>query len=256
MKINKLIDTHSHIYYDQYNDDLDEVINRSLDKGVDKIVCVGVDLQSSIQSLELANKYDNIFCTVGYHPHESEKATDQYLNELEVMCKEPNVIGIGETGLDYYYKHSNIEIQKKRFIEQIELANSLDLPVVIHNRESDNDLYKILKKYIPKGVIHCFSSNIDFANKIVDLGLLLSFTGIITFKNSNLYDVIESTPISKIMVETDSPYLTPEPYRGKRNEPSYVSIIAEKISEIKKIPINDVAKQTTSNALNLFKKLK
>jgi TatD DNase family protein len=252
----KLIDTHSHIYYDKYNHDLDEVINRSLDKGIDRIICVGVDLESSIQSLEIANKYSNVFCTVGYHPHESQKAINGYLNDLEEMCKDPKVVAIGETGLDYYYNYSYPEIQKKRFIEQIELAISLKLPVVIHNRESDNDLYEILKKYTPKGVIHCFSSDINFANKIIDLGLLLSFTGIITFKNSTLSNVIASIPISKLMVETDSPYLTPEPYRGKRNEPSYVSIVAEKIAEIKKIPIEDVIDQTTSNALKLFYKLK
>tara|TARA_B100001750_G_C15472558_1_gene580646 strand:+ start:68 stop:832 length:765 start_codon:yes stop_codon:yes gene_type:complete len=252
----KLIDTHSHIYYDKYNDDLDEVINRSLDKGVDKIICVGVDIESSIQSLEIANKYNNVFSTVGYHPHESQKATKGYLKDLEAMCKEPKVVAIGETGLDYYYNHSSPEIQKKRFIEQIELANSLKLPIIIHNRESDDDLYKILEKYTPKGVIHCFSSNLNFANKIIDLGLLLSFTGIITFKNSGLSDVISSIPISKLMVETDSPYLTPEPHRGKRNEPSYVLIVAKKIAEIKKIPLEDVINQTTSNALKLFYKLK
>ena len=251
-----LIDTHSHIYYEQYNDDFDEVINRASDQGVHRIICVGVDLESSIQSLELANKYNSVFCTVGYHPHESEKASNNYLTELEEMCKNPKVVGIGETGLDYYYKHSDIEIQKKRFVEQIELANSLSLPVVVHNRESDDDLYEILRRYKPKGVIHCFASDAIFAKKIIDLGLLLSFTGIITFKNSNLNDVVYSTPLSKLMVETDSPYLTPEPYRGKRNEPSHVSIIAKKIAAIKDVSINHVISETTSNALNLFHKLK
>jgi len=251
-----LIDTHSHIYYDQYKDDLDEVINRALDNGVGKIICVGVDLETSIESLEIANKYDNIFCTVGYHPHESNKTNKNYLDELEMMCKEPKVLAVGEIGLDYYYKHSDIETQKRCFREQIELANSLDFPVVIHNRESDNDLYKILKTYTPKGVIHCFASNTEFATKIINLGLMLSFTGIITFKNSNLYDVVRSIPLSSLMVETDSPYLTPEPYRGKRNEPSNVSIVAEKIAEIKGIPITDVIKQTTLNALKLFHKLR
>ena len=148
-----------------------------------------------------------------------------------------------------------MRIQKKRFSEQIELANSLDLPIVVHNRESDNDLYNILKKYKPKGVIHCFASDTIFAKKIIDLGLLLSFTGIITFKNSTLDDVVRSIPLSKLMIETDSPYLTPEPYRGKRNEPSYISIIAKKIAEIKGVSINDVISETTSNALNLFHKL-
>ena len=251
-----LIDTHSHIYYDQYKDDLSEVINRALEKGVERIICVGVDLETSIESLELANKYENIFCTAGYHPHESSKANKNYLNELEMICKEPKVVAIGEIGLDYYYKHSNIETQKRCFKEQVELANSLNLPVVIHNRESDNDLYEILKAYTPKGVIHCFASDAEFATKIINLGLMISFTGIITFKNSSLDNVVKSTPLSNLMVETDSPYLTPEPYRGKRNEPANVSLIAEKIAEIKDTSITNVAEQTTSNALKLFHKLR
>ena len=172
------------------------------------------------------------------------------------MSQEEKVVAIGETGLDYYYNHSEPEIQKKRFIEQIELANSLKLPVVIHNRDSDDDLYDILKKHHPKGVIHCFSSNFDYATKIINLGLILSFTGIITFKNSTLHDVIEKIDLSKFMIETDSPYLTPEPYRGKRNEPSYVYFVAKKIAEIKNISIEEVINHTTKNALNLFDKIK
>jgi len=251
-----LVDTHSHIYYDKYNDDFDEVINRAIDNGIVRIICVGVDLESSIKSLEIANKYDNIFCTVGYHPHESSKASSSSLNELANICKEPKVVAIGETGLDYYYKHSDIKTQKELFIKQIELANNLDLPIVIHNRDSDEDLYAILSKYKPRGVVHCFASNTALAKKLVELEIMLSFTGIITFKNSNLNNVLKSISISNIMVETDSPYLTPEPYRGKRNEPAHVSIIADKIAEIKGLPIDTVIKQTTLNALKLFDKLK
>ena len=251
-----LIDTHSHIYYEKYKDDLDEVIDRAEKNGVKKIICVGTDLDSSIKSLEISNKYNNVFCAIGYHPHESSKTIDNYLNELEEISKEDKVVAIGETGLDYYYNYSGPEIQKKRFIEQIELANSLELPVVIHNRESDDDLYNILEKYHPKGVIHCFSSDFDYAIKIIKLGIILSFTGIITFKNSTLHDVIEKIDLSKFMIETDSPYLTPEPYRGKRNEPSYVYFIANKIAEIKDISIEEIINHTTKNALNLFNKMK
>ena len=251
-----LIDTHSHIYYEKYDDDLNEVIDRAKKNGVEKIICVGTDLKSSIRSLEISNKYDNIYCSIGCHPHESSKTEKNYLNKLEEMSKEDKVVAIGETGLDYYYNYSDSKIQKTRFIEQIELANSLELPVIIHNRDSDDDLYEILKKYNPKGVIHCFSSNIDYAIKILELNILISFTGIITFKNSTLNSVIEQVHLSKIMVETDSPYLTPEPNRGKRNEPSYVYYIAKKISEIKNIPIEEVIKHTTKNALNLFHKIK
>ena len=251
-----LIDTHSHIYYEKYNDDLDEVIHRAKNKGVKKIICVGTDLESSIQSLEISNKYKNIYCTIGYHPHESCLAEKNYLNKLEEISREDKVVAIGEIGLDYYYNNSDPETQKKRFIEQIELANSLNLPVVIHNRDADDDLYDILKKHLPKGVIHCFSSNLNYANKIIDLGILLSFTGIITFKNSTLDNVVKKTALSKIMVETDSPYLTPIPFRGKRNEPSHVKLVAKKIAEIKNISLEEVASQTTKNALNLFHKIK
>ena len=251
-----LIDTHAHIYYEKYKDDLNEVIDRADKNGVKKIICVGTDLESSIKSLKISNKYKNIYCSIGYHPHESSKAEKNYLNELEEMSKEDKVVAIGETGLDYYYNYSDSKIQKKRFIEQIELANSLELPVIIHNRDSDDDLYNILKEYHPKGVIHCFSSNIDYAIKILELDILLSFTGIITFKNSTLNRVIEEIDLSDMMIETDSPYLTPEPNRGKRNEPSYVYYIAKKISEIKNIPIEEVINHTTKNALNLFHKIK
>jgi len=251
-----LIDTHSHIYYDKYNHDFDDVIDRAANSGVEKIICIGTDLESSIQSLEISNKYKNIYCTIGYHPHESSLAKKNYLNKLEEISREDKVVAIGEIGLDYYYNNSDPEIQKKRFIEQIELANSLNLPVVIHNRDSDDDLYDILKKHLPKGVIHCFSSNLNYANKIIELGILLSFTGIITFKNSTLDNVIKEIPLSKIMVETDSPYLTPIPFRGKRNEPSHVKLVAEKIAQIKNISLEEVAAQTTKNALNLFHKIK
>ena len=251
-----LIDTHSHIYYDKYNNDFNEVLDRANDSGVKKIICVGTDLESSIKSLEISNKYENVYCAIGYHPHESSKAEEGYLDKIEEMSKEDKVVAIGETGLDYYYNYSDSNTQKKRFIEQIELAISLKLPVIIHNRDSDDDLYNILKKYHPKGVIHCFSSTTDYAIKILRLGILLSFTGIITFKNSTLDDVIEQANLSDIMVETDSPYLTPEPHRGKRNEPSYVYFIAKKIAEIKNVPIEEVINHTTKNALDLFYKIK
>ena len=179
-----------------------------------------------------------------------------YLNTIEDMCKHDKVIAIGETGLDYFYNHSSKSIQKKIFIDQIELSNNLNLPIVIHNRESDKDLLEILKRFKPKGVIHCFSGNLKMAKEVTNLGLLISFTGIITFKNFNHLDVIEEIDLNNIMVETDSPYLSPIPHRGKRNEPKHVKIIAEKIAEIKNLPIQKVIKQTTKNAFKLFHRLR
>ena len=166
------------------------------------------------------------------------------------------VVGIGETGLDYYYNHSLKDIQKKSFIQHIELSKELDLPLVIHNRNSDNDLMKIIREYQPKGVIHCFSGNIEMAKEVINLGLLISFTGIITFKNFDSVDVIKEISLDNFMLETDSPYLSPVPFRGKRNEPKHVKIIAEKISEIKSISIEKIKKQTTKNAYKLFHRLK
>jgi len=254
--MNFLIDTHSHVYYDQYRDDLSSVIESAEKNGVNRIICVGTDIKSSYESIDISNKYHNVFCTVGCHPHDTSKINSKYIAELEQMCKEPKVIGLGETGLDYYYNHSPRSIQKKCFIEHIELSKDIEIPLVIHNRNSDDDLLEILKKYKPNGVVHCFSGNIAMAKEIIDLGLLLSFTGIITFNNSTLRDVIKEINLNTFMLETDSPYLTPIPFRGKRNEPKHVKIIAEKIAEIKNLPIEEIIEHTTKNAYRLFSGLK
>jgi len=250
-----MIDTHSHIYYEQYENDLSAVIESANKNNVKKIICVGTDIETSYQSIEIANKYDQVYCTVGCHPHETSKMNNSYIAELEKMCSNPKVVAIGETGLDYYYSHSTPEIQKKCFEEQIELSKKLNIPVVIHNRESDEDLIEILNKYKPRGVIHCFSGDIDFAEKIIKLNMMISFTGIVTFKNSTLDEVIENIDCDNMMLETDSPYLTPHPFRGKRNEPQYVKLIAKKIAEIKNIPIEEVIEKTTKNAFKLFDRL-
>jgi len=248
----EFIDTHCHIYYDKYQDDINNVINKANDNNIKYMICVGVDLESSEKSITLSNQYESVFATVGYHPHESKLAGDNYLDKMTELLKHPKVVAVGEIGLDYYYEHSDKNTQIKVFREQLELAKELNMPAVIHNRESDEDLYNNIKESkITKGVIHCYSSDIQYANKIFDLGLLVSFTGIITFSKS-LQKVVKEIPIEKMMIETDSPYLTPIPFRGKRNEPHMVSLIAEKIAEIKGIPIEEVAKTTTNTAKNLF----
>ena len=248
----EFIDTHCHIYYDKYQNDISEVINRAKDKNIKHIICVGVDLKSSEKSIILSDQYESVFATVGYHPHESKLAVDNYLDKMLELLKHPKAVAIGEIGLDYYYKHSDKKTQIKVFREQLELAKDLDMPVVIHNRESDKDLYDNLKNSkINNGVIHCYSSDIKYANKIFDLGLLVSFTGILTFSKS-LQEVVKEIPLEKMMIETDSPYLTPIPFRGKRNEPHMVSLVAEKIAEIKNISIDEVAHVTTETAKNFF----
>lgn len=248
----EFIDTHCHIYYDKYQDDIDNVINRAKDNNVNQIICVGVDLESSEKSLFLSEQYESVFATAGYHPHESKFAVHDYLNKLSELLKHPKVIAIGEIGLDYHYEHSDKKTQIKVFTEQLELAKDMGIPVVIHNRESDNDLYDNIKESkISKGVIHCYSSDVKYANKIFDLGLFVSFTGILTFSKS-LQEVVKELPIERMMIETDSPYLTPIPFRGKRNEPHMVNLIAEKIAEIKGISIEEVARTTTKTAKKLF----
>ena len=248
----ELIDTHCHIYYDSFKNDLDEVLKRSTQNFISKLICVGVDLKTSKESINLSEKYPQIFATAGFHPHESKDASLNYLMKLEELFKSEKVIALGEIGLDYYYNHSDKKTQNKVFIEQLELAKSLDKPVVIHCRDAEEDIIKCLKEAKNNfGVVHCFSGTEKFANELFKLGFLISFTGMITFKN-DLPELIKKFPLEKIMLETDSPYLTPVPHRGKRNEPSMVKIIAEKIAEIKNRPIEEVAKITTKNAEELF----
>jgi len=247
----ELIDTHCHIYYDKYHD-IDEVIERALQNNVSKMICVGVDLDSSEKSIKLAEKYDVIYATAGYHPHESKDAKPDYLKQLESFLEHEKVIALGEIGLDFFYEHSDRKTQIKIFEQQLELAKSLNMPCVIHNRESDNNLLRSIKRTNnSNGVIHCFASNNKLAKELINLGLHLSFTGLITFDNQ-LKDVIKNVPLEKMMLETDSPYLTPVPYRGKRNEPYMVKYVAEKIASIKNISLSDVASQTSKTAKIFF----
>ena len=251
-----LIDTHAHIYYEDYANDLPGVINRAKKNNVNKIICVGTDIKTSQESLNISKLYDNIYCTVAIHPHEAKIARNCYISDLNRMAKNAKVVAIGESGLDYYYNHSSPAIQKKIFIDQIALSKDLDLPIVVHNRESDNDMIDILQKHKPTGVVHCFSGDSILAKKLIDIGFYISFTGIITFKNSTLSSIIKEIDMDRIMLETDSPYLTPVPNRGKLNEPSNVKIIAQKIAEIKELELEFVISKTTENALKLFDKIK
>jgi len=247
----ELIDTHSHIYYDKYTD-IDEVLDRAQENNVSKIICVGVDIESSFKSVNLAEKYDMIYATAGYHPHEAKDTDANYLKELESLLLHEKVVALGEIGLDFFYKHSDKKKQITVFEEQLNLAKSLNIPCVIHNRESDKELLKSINKTKNNnGVIHCFASDIILAKELIKLNFYLSFTGLITFANE-LEDVIKNIPLEKIMIETDSPYLTPIPHRGKRNEPYMVKYVATEIAKIKNISFEDVANQTTKTAKDFF----
>ena len=217
------------------------------------MICIGDRLSTSEQSINISEQYKNIYASVGIHPHEAKDAPKEYLDQLKNKATHKKVVAIGEIGLDYHYNFSNPNIQKKVFREQLELANDLDLPAIIHCRNSDDDLYACIKdSKNNNGVIHCFASNLEFAYKMIDLGYFISFTGMITFVK-DLEVVIKEINLENIMIETDSPYLAPIPYRGKRNEPWMVKLIAEKISSIKNIDIKTISEITTKNAEELFK---
>tara|TARA_Y100000590_G_scaffold396649_1_gene477518 strand:+ start:251 stop:1003 length:753 start_codon:yes stop_codon:yes gene_type:complete len=247
----ELIDTHSHIYYDKYTD-IDDVIDRAHKNNISKIICVGVDIKSSEKSINLAEKYDMIYATAGYHPHESKDTDVNYLSELQNFLSHDKVVALGEIGLDFFYKHSDKKTQIRVFEEQLELAKSLNIPCVIHNRESDKELIESIENTNNNnGVIHCFASNLDLASKLLKLNFHLSFTGLITFVEE-LKEVVKNIPLEKMMVETDSPYLTPVPHRGKRNEPYMVKYIAKEIAKIKGIPFDEVATKTSITARKFF----
>ena len=252
----ELIDTHAHIYYDKFINDIEEVIERAMAVNVSKIICVAVDLDTAEKSLKISEKYKNVYLSAGIHPHEAKNISKDFEKELEPFYAHPKTVAVGEIGLDYHYNISSPKEQKFIYIAQLELAKSLGLPVIVHCRNAEQDVLKgILNTKSNNGVIHCFSGNLDFATKILKTGFKISFTGLITFTGDKYKNVIESVDLSNIMVETDSPYLTPIPNRGKRNEPAYVRIVAEKIAEWKNISIDTVSKETTKTAYNVFTKL-
>ena len=242
------IDTHCHLSSEDY-DDIDLVIKENIDNNVSKIIVSGCDMGSIKEVLILSKKYPSVYLTLGFHPSEVNNYDLDYLKEV---LKEPKVVGLGEIGLDYHYGKEDTEEQKDLFRKQLDIAKELNIPVVIHSRDATKDTINILKEYNLKGVIHCFSGSLETALEYIEMGYLLGIGGVITFKNSKLYKVVEKVPLENIVLETDSPYLTPDPYRGKKNSSKYIPIIAKKISEIKKIDIEKVKEITTSNASKLF----
>ncbi|MBC8311886.1 MAG: TatD family hydrolase [Candidatus Marinimicrobia bacterium] len=249
------IDTHCHIYMDRFDGDRDDVIQRAIDNGVERMICIGVDLPSSEKCLQIAEKHPQVFATAGIHPHEAKDAPPRYLHELEAFYQHPKVVAVGEIGLDFHYNFSDEKEQIRVYHEQLELAKSVNLPTVVHCRESDDEILTgIIESNNNYGVIHCFASTLAFSQQILDAAFHLSFTGLITFVNA-LEDVVKETPLDRMMLETDSPYLAPIPHRGKRNEPLYVKQVAEKVAELKNMTVEDVVCQTTGTAELFFKKL-
>ena len=276
----ELFDNHAHYNDQKFDEDREEIINKIYESGVTKFICAGYSVDSSIKALEIANKYNFIYTTAGISPNdipgknqdedlegksESEKQklftecmqiVDNQLKKIEEIAINEKVVAIGEIGLDYYWNKQNKELQKQVFIKQIELANKLNLPIVIHTREAVMDTLDILKNIKPTikpGVFHCCPLNVELVKEALKLGFYISFAGPVTFKNSkNAREIIQMVPLEKMLIETDSPYLAPEPVRGTRNDSRNVRYIAEKIAEYKGITTEIVAKKTYENALKIF----
>jgi TatD DNase family protein len=251
-----LFDTHAHLNAEQYNDDLTEVIDRALAAGVSHMVVVGFDRPTIKKAIELAERYDFLYASVGWHPVDAVDMTDEDLVWLEELAGHPRVVALGEMGLDYYWDKSPKDIQKEVFRKQIQLARKVKLPIIIHNRDATHDIIEILKEEKAEevgGIMHCFSGSPETAMECIKMNFLISLGGPVTFKNAKQpKKVAEMVPLEKLLIETDCPYLTPHPYRGKRNEPSYVKLVAEQIAELKGISYEEVCRQTTENAKILF----
>jgi TatD DNase family protein len=250
------IDTHAHLFLPNFENDLDEVITRARNKGIDYIIVPATDIKTANRTIELCEKYDFIYGAVGIHPHDSKDWNPALLNEIKDLSKHKKIVAIGEIGLDYYYDFSPKEKQIEAFRSQIELAINFNLPVIIHNRESDEDMLKIIKEYCGSGLkaqFHCFNASLKDANEYIRMGHFISFTGNITFKKADqLRDILSNISLEHIMLETDSPFMTPVPYRGKRNEPSNVKLIAEKIAEVHNVTLEDIARSTSYNVFRMF----
>ena len=252
-----LFDSHAHIDAKQFDHDRDLVIKRAQLNDISYIMNPGADFESSVNAVALAEKYDFIYAAVGVHPHDVETMDDQMLALLKTMAQKDKVKAIGEIGLDYYRDLSPRPLQKKWFVAQLRLAKSLNMPVIIHDRDANDDVLRILKEEqaFETGVLmHCFSGSKELARQYIALGAYISIAGPLTFKNARkTVEVVESVPLDRLMIETDSPYLTPEPFRGKRNESMYVKYVCQKMADIKGMPYEELAEITLNNAKAYFK---
>lgn len=255
MKPSFLIDTHSHLDFDRFDNDREAVIERARDENVKAMVTIGIDYKTSQAAVKIAEEHTNVFAAVGFHPHDAKTMTDEYFQELVLLLSHPKVVAIGEVGLDYHYDYSPRDVQRRVFRQFLDLSLETQMPLIIHTRESDEDVLEIIQNRAKKGwrgVFHCFAGDVAMAHRVLDLGFLISFTGNITFKNSRAAGVMQQTPLEKLMIETDSPFMAPTPHRGKRNEPAFVKHVAEKIAEMKGVPLDEVVEITTQNAIDLF----
>ena len=254
-----LVDSHCHLDFPDFAEELDDVVGRAGEAGIGHMLTICTHVSKFDQVLRVADAYDNIFCTVGIHPHNAANEAEISPEQLIELADNPKVIGFGETGLDYYYDKAPRDVQQRQFRAHIEAARRTGLPLIIHTRDADDDMAEILTEETGKGafpgLLHCFSSSAKLAEAALDLGLYISISGIVTFKNAeDLRETVKKVPLGRILVETDAPYLAPVPKRGKRNEPAFTAHTAQKVAEIKDLPLADVAKATTDNFFRLFSK--
>jgi TatD DNase family protein len=258
-KTQNLIDTHAHLTFPDFDEDRGDVYSRARDEGVEYIICVGSGegIEGNGKAVELARQDERIYATVGVHPHDAEHFDEKWLSELISMISEEEVVAIGETGLDYHRMHASPELQQKCFRSHLKLAHQYDKPIIIHDRDAHEDIWKIIQEEgVPasKGVFHCFSGDLAFAEKVVEAGFFISIPGIVTYPSANdLRGVAASIPLENMMFETDCPYLAPQRFRGKRNEPAYVREVAKEVANLKGLAETDVARVTTLNAKRLFR---
>ncbi|TET40668.1 MAG: TatD family deoxyribonuclease [Dehalococcoidia bacterium] len=254
-----LVDSHAHIDAPRFDKDRDQVLARAKKVGVSVIINAGFDLGSSGASIKLAQRYAEVFVALGFHPHNAAKMKDGDLERLAELAKEPKVVAIGEIGLDFYRNLSPREAQIKAFKRQLELAQRLGLPVIIHSRNAEEEVLSILTEWAgrpqskPLGVLHCFSGDTELGERYIEMGFLLSIAGPVTYSSSHALEIAHDLPLDKLLIETDCPFLTPVPYRGKRNEPAYLPLVAERIGQIRGMSSDLVAEGTTQNAINLFR---
>ncbi|MFA4854898.1 MAG: TatD family hydrolase [Candidatus Omnitrophota bacterium] len=250
-----LIDTHCHLDFAQFAPDREAVIRRAKEAGVGYFINIGATLDSSTASCRLAGQYPEVYASVGVHPHDADSFKEEELDKIKELAAEDKVVAIGETGLDYFRNLSSQDNQKRLFGELIELAKGLDLPLVVHTRQAEEDTLKILKTAMPlRAVVHCFSGDENFLKECLGLGFFISFTCNITYKKAqDLREMIRLTPLDKLMLETDAPYLAPEGFRGKRNEPAQIKLLAEEVSRIKGVSFEEIADKTTNNAKGFFR---
>ena len=252
-----LVDSHSHLEMPEFKKDLEQVIQRAMESGVEHIFTVGTEKKGWMRALEIAHSHPSVYAILGVHPHNAKEIDEETYSTLRKLCRDEKVRAYGEIGLDFYRNLSPRDVQLRRFREQIGLAKEIGLPVVIHDRQAHRETLEILKSEKAgecKGIIHCFSGDYEMAKDCIEMGFYISVPGSITYKNAGGFqEVVKQIPLDSLLIETDAPFLAPVPFRGRRNEPSYVRYTAQKVAEIKKVPFEKVAEVTTENALRVYR---